>query len=79
MMPSAFDDSPEPCGSCLPYAPYATCPNGLSSLIPGAIKSVCGLPVSLAAEHRAIVGELPRISIACRSQFHQPERRTFLR
>jgi hypothetical protein len=42
------------------YTPYATCPIGLSSPMPGAIKFVSGLPVALAAEQRAIVGELCR-------------------
>jgi hypothetical protein len=40
------------------YTPYATCPIGLSSSIPGAMKFVLGSPVALAAEQRAIVGEL---------------------
>lgn len=40
------------------YGPYATWPIGLSSSMPGARKLVRGSPVSLAAEQRAIVGEL---------------------
>jgi hypothetical protein len=44
------------------YAPYAIWPIGLSSSMPGAIKFVRGSPVSLAAEQRAIVGELDRHS-----------------
>ena len=40
------------------HAPYATWPNGLSSSMPGAMKSVFGLPVAFAAEHLAMVGEL---------------------
>ncbi len=40
------------------YAPYAIWPIGLSSSMPGAKKFVRGSPVSLAAEQRAIVGEL---------------------
>lgn len=46
----------------LRHAPYATWPMGLSSSMPGAIKFVLGSPLALAAEHRAIVGELARIS-----------------
>ena len=41
-----------------PHAPYWTWPIGLSSSMPGAIKFVLGSPDALAAEHRAIVGEL---------------------
>lgn len=44
------------------YVPYATCPIGLSSSIPGAIRLVRGSPVSLAAEQRAMVGELLEIT-----------------
>ncbi len=40
------------------YAPYAIWPCGLSSSMPGAMKFVRGSPVSLAAEQRAMVGEL---------------------
>src|SRR6478735_3563243 len=41
-----------------PHTPYSTWPMGLSSSMPGAIKFVLGSPVALAAEQRAIVGEL---------------------
>lgn len=47
--------------SLFPHAPYATWPIGLSSSMPGAMKFVRGSPVSLAAEQRAIVGELGRV------------------
>lgn len=40
------------------HTPYSTWPMGLSSSVPGAIKFVLGSPVALAAEQRAIVGEL---------------------
>lgn len=42
------------------YDPYETCPIGLSSSIPGAIRFVLGSPVALEAEQRAIVGELEK-------------------
>jgi hypothetical protein len=46
------------------YDPYATWPIGLfSSPKPGAMKSVNGLPVALAAEQRAIVGELDDVLV----------------
>lgn len=38
---------------------------GLSSSIPGAMKFVLGSPVALAAEHRAMVGELVQIALEC--------------
>lgn len=44
------------------HAPYSTWPMGLSSSIPGAIKFVRGSPVALAAEQRAMVGELLEIT-----------------
>jgi hypothetical protein len=40
------------------HGPYATRPWGFSELYPGAKKLVSGFPVSFAAEHLAIVGEL---------------------
>jgi len=42
--------------------PYATLPCGWSEEYPEAMKLVSGLLVSLAAEHRAIVGELLEIT-----------------
>ena len=44
------------------HTPYMTWPIGLSLVIPGAIKLLSGLPVALATEHRAMVGELGMVS-----------------